>query len=179
VKNNDIGLMQCTAKYPCPLNRLNLGVIPNMKSRYNVPIGLSDHSTDPITAPVLAVGLGATFIEKHFTLDKSLQGPDHAFALNPSELEIMVKSIRNADAAKGSAKKEILDVEKELWRFATRSIQATKKIRKGEILSEGHNFDVLRPGNQSRGLDPSFIDKINGRKANKNYDIGQGIRGYN
>lgn len=178
LKNNNIGLMQCTAKYPSPLNRMNLSVMPKMQSRYNVPIGLSDHSLDPIIAPVLAVGLGATFIEKHFTLDKSLPGPDHAFALNPVELELMVKSIRNADAAKGNGQKKILDVEKELWKFATRSIQATKKIQKGEILREGHNFDILRPGTQSRGLDPIFLDKVNGKRANKNYDIGQGIRGY-
>lgn len=69
--NNKIGLMQCTSKYPCPLEALNLGAIPEMKSRYNVPIGFSDHSMETIIAPILAVGLGATFIEKHFTLDNT------------------------------------------------------------------------------------------------------------
>lgn len=178
MKHHNIGLMQCTAKYPSPLNAMNLSVIPQMKARYNVPLGLSDHSLDPIIAPILAIGFGATFIEKHFTLDKSLPGPDHAFALNPSELELMVNTIRNADSAKGDGKKEILDIENELWRFATRSIQATKKIRKGETLKEGYNFDVLRPGNRLRGLDPTFLNKVNGRKASKDYQIGDGITNY-
>ena len=176
-KKNDIkiGLMQCTAKYPCPMNALNLQVIPKMITKYELPIGFSDHSLHPIIAPLVAIGLGATFVEKHFTLDKNLFGPDHMFALNPVELKLMVDSIRNADKAKGTGIKEILNDEKELWKFATRSIQAIKNISKGEILKEGYNIDILRPGNQSKGLEPMFIDKINGKKATKNYLIGEGI----
>jgi len=104
--NSKIGLMQCTSKYPAPIEALNLGVIPHMKSRYNVPVGLSDHSMDPIIGPIMAVGIGATIIEKHFTLDRNLPGPDHPFALIPKELELMVQLIRKAEKSKGSAQKK-------------------------------------------------------------------------
>ena len=170
-----IGLMQCTAKYPCELESLNLSVIPKMISKYGLPVGLSDHSMDPVLSPVLAIGYGATFIEKHFTLDRSLPGPDHSFALSPDELELMVSSIRKADNAKGTGNKEILDAEKELWKFATRSIQATKNIKKGDILQEGYNIDVLRPGNRTRGLDAAMLDNVNGKKSTKDYESGDGI----
>jgi N,N'-diacetyllegionaminate synthase len=170
-----IGLMQCTAKYPCDLNSLNLSVIPKMISKYGLSVGLSDHSMDPILSPILAIGYGATFIEKHFTLDRNLSGPDHSFALIPSELELMVSSIRKADDAKGTGNKEILDVEQELWRFATRSIQATKNIKKGDVLKEGYNIDVLRPGNRTRGLDALMLNQVNGKKSTKDYLPGDGI----
>jgi N-acetylneuraminate synthase len=176
--NNMIALMQCTSKYPCPLSALNLEVIPQMKSRYKVPVGFSDHSIEPVIAPVLAVGLGATIIEKHFTLDRNLSGPDHPFALIPSELELMIKSIRNAELAKGTGKKEILKEEMELRRFATRSIQAIKDISKGEVLREGINFEVLRPGNKIRGIEPRFLDDVNGKRAVRDTKKGDGIIEY-
>ena len=173
--NEKIVLLQCTAKYPAPIESLNLSVIPFLKSKYSVPVGLSDHSLDPVLAPTLAVGFGATVIEKHFTLDKKLPGPDHSFALNPEELELMIKSIRNADAAKGSGIKEILPEEEELRRFATRAIQAIKPIKQGEIFQEGTNFDILRPGKNVRGLDAKNIFDIQGKKAKKDYQVGEGI----
>lgn len=177
-KTDKIGLLQCTSKYPAPIESLNLSVIPKMKSRYNLPIGLSDHSIDPIIGPLIAVGFGATVIEKHFTIDKNLPGPDHKFALTPNELEMMIQSIRRADRAKGTGDKQILEEEIELRRFATRSIQAIKNITKGEILREGFNFEILRPGNRSRGMEPRFLDEINGKKATKNIEIGEGITEY-
>jgi N,N'-diacetyllegionaminate synthase len=173
--NSRIALMQCTSKYPCPLSALNLEAIPQMKSRYKVPVGFSDHSVEPVIAPVLAVGLGATIIEKHFTLDRNLPGPDHPFALIPSKLELMIKSIRNAELAKGTGKKEILKEEFELRRFATRSIQAIKDISKGEVLLEGINFEVLRPGNRIRGIEPRFLSMVEGKKATRNIKKGDGI----
>ncbi|MGI0056056.1 MAG: N-acetylneuraminate synthase family protein [Nitrosarchaeum sp.] len=176
--NNKIILMQCTSKYPCPLKSLNLSVIPKMKSRYNLPVGFSDHSTDPIIAPILSVGLGATVIEKHFTLDRSLSGPDHAFALEPTELESMIRSIRESELALGTGIKEILDDEKELRLFATRSIQAITDISKGDILREGINFDVLRSGNRSRGIEPRFLDIVNGKKSLKDVKKDEGIFEY-
>ena len=176
--NNKIGLLQCTSKYPCLIEALNLSVIPEMKSRYNLPIGLSDHSMNPVLAPTLAVGLGATTIEKHFTLDRNLRGPDHAFSLIPKELELMIKSIRNAESAKGNEKKEILKEEMELRRFATRSLQAIKDIKKGEILREGINFDVLRPGNRARGIEARFLSKVIGKKTTKDINKSDGITDY-
>ena len=174
-KNNEIGLLQCTSKYPAPIESLNLSTIPKMKERYNIPIGFSDHSVEPLIGPLTAVGLGATIIEKHFTLDKNLTGPDHSFAITPQELELMVKSIRQADKTKGNGKKIILNEEQELLLFAKRRIQAIKDIRKGDILKEGFNFEVLRPGNRIRGLEPRFLDKINGAKSTKDVLKGDGI----
>lgn len=177
-KNCKIALMQCTAKYPAPIESLNLMTIPKIKSRYGFPVGLSDHSTDPIIGPLVAIGVGATIIEKHFTLDRSLPGPDHPFALIPSELKLMIDSIRKAEQARGSGEKQVLKEEKELRHFATRSLQATKDITKGEKFQEGSNFDILRPGNQTRGLDARFISKIQGRRSRRNIKSGQGIHSY-
>jgi len=176
--NNKIGLLQCTSKYPSPIETLNLSVIPQMKSRYQLPVGLSDHSMDPIIAPILAIGFGATIIEKHFTMDRNLPDPDHPFALIPSELELMIKSIRIAEKAKGNGKKEILREELELRHFATRAIQAIRDISKGEVLQEGINFDILRPGSRIRGMEPRFLETINGKKATKDIKKGDGITEY-
>jgi N,N'-diacetyllegionaminate synthase len=178
LKNNNVqqvGILQCTSKYPASFESLNLSVIPNFKSRYKVAVGLSDHSIDPLVAPLIGIGLGATIIEKHFTSDRNLPGPDHAFALIPKELELMINSIRNADISKGTGKKEILNEEQELHKFATRSIQAIKIIKKGEFLKEGFNFEILRPGDQIRGLDAKFLNEVNGKKATKDIAIGEGI----
>ena len=173
--NNEIGLLQCTSKYPTPIEALNLSVIPKMKERYNVPIGFSDHSVEPLIGPLTAVGFDATIIEKHFTLDKNLPGPDHSFAVTPQELELMVKSIRQADKSKGNGEKIVLDEEQELLLFAKRKIQAIKNIQRGDILKEGFNFEILRPGNRVRGLEPRFLDKINGKKSTKDVLKGDGI----
>jgi len=173
--NNKIGLLQCTSKYPAPLESLNLSVIPKLKEKYGVPVGLSDHSINPLIGPILSLGYGGTIIEKHFTLDRSLPGPDHPFALNPEELNFMITAIREADLAKGTGEKKILDVEFELNKFAKRSLQAIKKIKRGDILEEGKNFDVLRPGNRVKGLDARFLNIINGKSSSKDVEIGDGI----
>jgi len=173
--NQSLALLQCTAKYPAELDKLNLAVIPKLRLKYNLPVGLSDHSIDPIIGPITAVGLGATIIEKHFTLDRTLPGPDHPFALEPIELESMIKAIRNADSTKGSGEKQVLDVEEELRKFATRSLQAIKDIKKGETLLEGKNFEVLRPGNRIRGLDARFLSSVIGKKAKDDIKSGDGI----
>jgi N-acetylneuraminate synthase len=175
---DEIILLQCTSKYPCPINALNLSVIPKMKSRYNLPVGFSDHSVDPVIAPLLSIGLGSTIIEKHFTLDKNLSGPDHFFALNPTELSQMIDSIRNTELAYGSGEKEILKEELETRKFAKRSLQAITDISKGDILELGINFDVLRPGDRIRGLDARFLFNINGKKSKLDVIKGDGINKY-
>ncbi|MGI0004228.1 MAG: N-acetylneuraminate synthase family protein [Candidatus Nitrosotenuis sp.] len=173
--NKTVALLQCTAKYPAELDTLNLLVIPQLKAKYDLPVGLSDHSIDPLVGPLLAVGLGATIIEKHFTLDRNLPGPDHPFALVPAELKTMIQAIRMADSAKGTGKKQVLAVETELRKFATRSIQAIKDIKKGETLLEGYNIEVLRPGNRIRGLDARFLSSVNGKKAKNDIKTGDGV----
>ena len=147
-----------------------------MNSKYNLPVGLSDHSIDPIIGPLMSIGLGGKFIEKHFTLDKKLDGPDHYFALEPNELKLMVKTIRDGEKSKGNKNKKILKEEKDLKIFATRSIQAIKNIKKGDTLEEGVNFEVLRPGKRIRGVDARFLEKVNGKKAIKNISKGNGIK---
>jgi len=169
-------LLQCTAKYPASLESLNLLTIPEMRERYNVPVGLSDHSLDPIIGPLVAVGLGAKIIEKHFTLDKNLVGPDHKFALIPNEFKKMVQNVRLAEKTLGDSKKHVLKVEKELRNFAVRRIQAIKDIKKGERFVEGQNIEVLRPGKRTKGAEARFLNKINGKKSKKPIKLGQGVK---
>jgi N-acetylneuraminate synthase len=172
----EIVLMQCTAKYPAPFESLNLGAIRHLQERFQVPVGFSDHSRDPIVAPVAAVALGARVIEKHFTLHNRLPGPDHAFALCPEELDRMVSAIRDAEKTLGSGKKEIHADEQELREFAVRSLQAMRDIQAGEILQEGVNFDVLRSGQRSKGLHPKYLGQVEGVRAKVLIAAGQGIR---
>ena len=171
----EICILQTTSKYPTPVQSLNLTVINQLKKRYQVPIGLSDHSTDPILAPILAVGLGATIIEKHFTLNKKFHGPDHSFALNPKELNQFIKAIRDSEKSLGDGIKKILKDEEELRKFATRSIQAIDNITKNDVFVEGKNIDVLRSGNQKRGEDARFLTKIIQKKSNRKIKLGDGI----
>jgi len=176
--NNNLGILQCTAKYPAPIETLNLSTIPELNSRYDLPIGLSDHSLDPIIGPLMSIGIGGKFIEKHFTIDKKLPGPDHRFALDPQELKLMIKTIRDGEKSKGDKIKKIINEEKELKEFATRSIQAIKNIVKGDILQERINFEILRPGKRIRGLDARFLNDVNGKKATKDISIGDGIKDF-
>jgi len=169
-------LLQCTAKYPAPLESLNLSTIPQMKCKYNIPIGLSDHSTDPVIGPISAVALGATIIEKHFTLDKNLPGPDHKFALIPLELRQMIQNIRDAEKVLGDGHKHVLDVEKELRNFAVRRVQAIKNIKKGDKFVEGYNIDVLRPGKRTRGAEARSLTYINGKRSGRKINSGEGIK---
>ena len=170
-----ITLLQTTAKYPASINSLNLKAMIDLKNEFNVDVGLSDHSTDPIIGPVTATALGASVIEKHFTLDKKLPGPDHSFALNPNQLKEMIRSIRDAEKCLGKGEKIVLDEEFELRDYAQRTIQCIKPISKGDIFVEGENVNVLRSGKQRKGLHPKFLEKIQGRKSTRNIPIGDGV----
>jgi N-acetylneuraminate synthase len=172
----DLCVLQCTAKYPAPLAALNLATIPAMRRRFGVAVGLSDHSRDPVTAPVGAVALGARCIEKHYTLHNALPGPDHAFALTPDELKLMVRKVREAEDALGSALKEVTPEEQELAAFARRGVQAVRSIQRGEPLREGDNIDILRPGKQRRGVEPRFLEAIEGRAATRDIAAGDGLQ---
>lgn len=140
-----------------------------------MPTGLSDHTLDPIAAPAAAVALGATVIEKHFTLDLSMEGPDHEFALEPDQLRTMVETIRNVERTLGSREKRILDVEGELHDIARRSIHATADIDAGEGLNR-ENVAVLRPGKEENGLAPKYYEEVVGRTAARPIHRGEGIR---
>lgn len=169
-------LLQCTAKYPAPFSALNLRAIPELARRYGVPAGLSDHSREPVTAPVAAVALGARIIEKHFTLSNRLSGPDHAFAVTPPELKQMVQAVRDCERALGDGRKRVLAEEKELRAYAQRAVQAIRPIAKGEGFTEGENIAILRPGKQPKGLHPRFLKRIERARAKRRIPLGRGIR---
>jgi sialic acid synthase SpsE/RimJ/RimL family protein N-acetyltransferase len=169
-------LLQCTACYPAVETSLHLRTIPWLKKRYHADVGLSDHSRDPICAPVAAAALGAKVIEKHFTLNNLLPGADHAFAVTPGELKKMVQAVRQTEKMLGSEAKIVDPSEEELRSFARRGIQAVRSIKKGEMFKEGDNLAILRPGNQSLGIYPRYIHEIEGHKATRDIPEGKGIQ---
>lgn len=168
-------LLQCTARYPAPLSTLNLRVLPHLAQSFGVIVGLSDHSRDPVAAPAVAVALGARVIEKHYTLDNRLPGPDHSFALTPAELGTMVAAIRNAEACLGDGVKRVQFEEEELRSYAQRSLQAIRLIRQNETLHEDVNVAILRPGKQRHGAHPRHIVEMEGRRAVREIPVGDGV----
>jgi sialic acid synthase SpsE/RimJ/RimL family protein N-acetyltransferase len=172
----DLTLLQCTACYPAEADSLNLNAIPWLKKRFKVRSGLSDHSSHPVLAPVAAVALGAKVIEKHFPMDRSLPGPDHAFAITAAELKEMVQAIREVEVMGGPDVKVIHPSELELRAYAKRGIQAIREIKGGERLREGENIAVLRPGKQPLGIHPRFLGEIEGKKAAHAIKLGEGIQ---
>jgi len=169
-------LLQCTSSYPAPPESMNLAVLPALARRFGVPVGLSDHSVDPVVGPVGAVVLGATVIEKHFTLHRALPGPDHSFAVTPEELGRLVESVRLAEQMRGQGEKSIGAVEEELHAFAQRRVQAIAPIRRGEPLEEGRNVASLRPGAQQPGVHPAELGSLEGRAATRDIALGDGIQ---
>lgn len=168
-------LLQCTAQYPAAPEAMHLKTIPSLRARYLVPIGLSDHSLDPIVAPLGAVSLGAKVVEKHFTLDRSFEGPDHRFAVTPEELKTMVASLRTLEKMGGTPLKEIYSEETELYHFARRGIQAIRDIEAGETFKEGYNIAVLRPGKKNLGVHPKWLEEIQGKRSTRRITKGCGI----
>jgi len=141
--NKKIILMHCISEYPAELKTLNLKFIRYMSSKYKCPVGFSDHSTSLI-APVVAFLNGAAVIEKHFTLDKSMVGPDHRFSLDPQELSKMIENIKDAQESLGEEKRKITPKESEIRSFIRKSIFSNQNIEGGEELTE-NNITLLRP----------------------------------
>ena len=160
-KRNNITLLQCTSSYPTPMGDVNLRVMDMMKKRYSLEVGLSDHTLG-IEVPIAAVAMGATTIEKHFTVNRNLSGPDHFASLDPKNLKKMIESIRNVEIAKGMQTKKISKSEIKNIKIGRKSIVASKKIMKGEIFTK-NNLTIKRPG---IGISPKYYDKILGKKAN-------------
>ncbi len=161
---NDITLLHCNTEYPTPFQDVNLYAMKTLKEKFHVNVGYSDH-TKGIEVPIAAVALGATVIEKHFTLDRNMLGPDHKASLEPGELAEMVKAIRNIESALGNEEKKPSESEKKNILVARKSIVAKKDIKKGDILSE-ENITTKRPGN---GISPMEWFKIIGMKAAKDF----------
>ncbi len=170
-----IVLMQCTAAYPAPPQAMNMFTLPILRQSFNVDVGLSDHSLDCSTAPLMAVSLGACAIEKHITLDRQLKGPDQKFAIEPHELCRFVEQVRLAEQMSGTQEKTVFDAEMELFRFAKRRLQALCDIKQGDIIQEGVNVSPLRPGNNRPGAHPSFASSIYGKKAIRTIAMGEGV----
>jgi N-acetylneuraminate synthase len=169
-----LALLQCVAAYPTPLEDINVRVVETLRDEFGMPSGLSDHTLSPVTAPAAAVALGASVVEKHFTLDKTMDGPDHEFALEPDELDRMVSAIRDTEQALGSAEKDVLEVETESVEKALRTVQATNDIQVGEKFTS-KNIEILRSGNQKKGIEPKHYQKILGEKSNSFISEGSGV----
>tara|TARA_B110000008_G_scaffold272322_1_gene304903 strand:- start:3279 stop:4280 length:1002 start_codon:yes stop_codon:yes gene_type:complete len=165
-----ISLLHCTTNYPCPMDEVNLTAMVTLRDAFKCKVGYSDHS-EGIEISIAAVALGAEIIEKHFTLDKSMEGPDHKASLDPMELAEMVKAIRNIEKAMGNGVKKANKSEKEIEKVIKKKIVASKNISKGEIFSN-LNITVKR---SDIGLSAEFWDLIQGRESNLNYEIDQPI----
>ena len=161
---SDVTLLHCTTDYPTAMEDVNLNAMLTLKKEFNVPVGYSDH-TKGIEVSVAAVGMGATVIEKHFTLDRNMPGPDHKASLEPDELKQLVSSIRNVEKAKGSFEKKPTETEMKNRKVARKSIVAARNIRIGEEFSE-ENLTTKRPGD---GISPMLWNEMIGKKATKDF----------
>lgn len=170
--NPDVVLLHCTSMYPSPEEIINLKVIKTMKNVFDVPIGFSDHTTG-IHIPLAAVVTGACIIEKHYTLDRTMKGPDHSFALEPNELKNMVSNIRDYESAQGDGEiKGPSDLEREeVFHIGRRSIHAKTTIKKGEMITR-NMLIVKRP---SYGISPKSIDELVGHIAKEEIKEDQWI----
>ena len=162
---SDITVLHCNTEYPTPLDDVNLKAMNTIGEEFGVSVGYSDHTLG-IQVPIAAVALGAKMIEKHFTLDRTMEGPDHKASLEPEELKAMVQAIRDIELALGSDEKKPSPSESRNKTIARKSIVASKEIKKGEVFTE-ENLAVKRPGN---GISPMKWDEIIGTKATRDYD---------
>jgi len=158
----DIVLLHCVTSYPAKIEDANLRVIETLRHRFKLPVGLSDHTLG-ITTPIAAAALGAVLIEKHFTLDRSLPGPDHRASLEPYELKEMVRAIRDVEKALGDGVKKLTEEEERIKKVARRSIVAKVRIPKGTIITEDM-LDLKRPG---VGIEPKYLNDVIGKRAKK------------
>jgi N,N'-diacetyllegionaminate synthase len=164
-KRNNITVLHANTEYPTPMEDVNLKAMVSIGSAFEVDYGYSDHTLG-IEVPISAVSLGASVIEKHFTLDKTMEGPDHKASLEPNELKSMVKAIRNIEKALGSGVKKPSKSESKNIDIARKYIIASRDIKKGEIFSE-ENLTVKRVG--KKGTSPMRWNEIIGTNAQKNY----------
>jgi len=165
-----ITVLHCNTQYPTPMQDVNLLAMQTIANEIGVKVGYSDHTLG-IEIPVAAVALGASVIEKHFTLDRNMEGPDHKASLEPDELKEMATAIRNVETALGSAEKKVTPSESENTTLVRKSIVASKPIVKGDVLTE-NNLTIKRPGN---GISPMCWEKIMGRVADRDYNEDERI----
>ena len=161
-----ITVLHANTMYPTPMKDVNLMAMQTIRDKFDISVGYSDHTLG-IEVDIAAVALGATVIEKHFTLDKKMDGPDHVASLDASELKSMVAAIRNIELALGSKVKDLTDSEKPNIEIARKSIVAKTKIKKSEVFSN-ENLTTKRPGS---GISPMKWDSIIGKAAKRDYNL--------
>ena len=161
---SDISILHCTTEYPAPLNEVNLNVMSSLKKEFDCKVGYSDH-TKGIEVSLAAVAKGADVIEKHFTLDRNMEGPDHKASLEPDELKALVEGIRNIELAKGSFEKVPTESELKNRSVARKSIVAARNISAGEVFTE-ENLTTKRPGN---GISPMKWNEVIGTTAKRDF----------
>lgn len=170
----DIILLHCTTSYPCVVEDVNLNAMLTMKNAFKLAVGYSDH-TEGIEVPIAAVALGATVIEKHFTLDRKMAGPDHLASTEPREFKQMVESIRNIEKALGSGVKIPTKTEKEISDVVLKRCVASCCIKKGDVFTE-KNVCVKR---NDKGISAKYWDLVIGKKAKKDYTVDEAIEIWN
>ncbi len=170
-EKNQVTIMHCNTEYPTPMEDVNLKAMLTIRDELGVKVGYSDHTLG-IEVSIAAVAMGATVIEKHFTLDRNLPGPDHAASLEPNELKALVAAIRNIDKAIGDGEKKPSLSETKNISVARKSIVAMTPIKKGELFTE-ENLTVKRPGT---GISPMEWDNIMGKSSNDNYKVDDLIK---
>lgn len=166
----DITLLHCTTNYPCPMTSVNLKAMLTLKEAFKIPVGYSDH-TEGIEVPVAAVAMGAKVIEKHFTLDRKMEGPDHLASTEPIEFKKMVDSIRNIEKALGTGEKLPTKSEIDISKVVLKRCVASKKIKVGEVFNE-NNLTVKR---NDKGLPAKYWDLLIGKKATKEYEMDEAV----
>lgn len=166
----DITLLHCTTNYPCPMNSVNLNAMLTLKNAFNIPVGYSDH-TEGIEVSIAAVAMGATVIEKHFTLDRNMEGPDHLASTEPEEFKKMVDSIRNIEIALGNGEKKPTKAEIDISKVVLKRCVASQKIKAGDKFCE-NNITVKR---NDKGLPSKYWDLLIGRQAEKDYEIDEAV----
>ena len=162
--NKDITLLKCTSQYPATIEQANLKTMVDMKERFGVKVGLSDHTMGSLV-PTVAVSLGAEVVEKHFILDRSLGGPDFAFSMEPDEFAEMVSAIRNTEKVLGSVTYEVSETDK----MRRRSLFVVEDIKAGDIITE-KNVRSVRPG---FGLHPKYLPEVLGKEATSDLEKGE------
>jgi len=169
-RNKKIILLHCGIGYPLEMEAVNLAAMDTLRQTFPYPVGYSDH-TMGVAVPFAAVSRGANIIEKHFTIDRKMRGPDHPFALEPNELRLMVQGIRGIEKAIGSPRKEVLDSELIHYQRGRRSVFAKVKIPKGTMITRDM-LAILRPGT---GVKPKYLEMIIGRKARADIEAQEPI----
>lgn len=164
LKKERVTLLHCNTEYPTPMGDVNLRAMNDLASEFGVAVGYSDH-TQGIEVPIAAVALGAQVIEKHFTLDKNMEGPDHKASLEPQELKAMVDAVRNIEKALGDGRKHVSESERKNIAIARKSIIAARDIKAGEEFTE-ENLTVKRPGN---GISPMRWNEVIGQTAIRDF----------